>query len=125
MLTVNIGIRHNYYFVVSDFCYIKLVADTRSECKNNGCKLIVSDNLVNSCLFDIEHFTPKRKYCLNTVVSAFFCRAARRISLDDKQFCVFGILVYTVGKLTGKRVALKRRLSSCRISCFSCRLSRS
>lgn len=86
MLTVNIGIRHNNNFAVTQFCNIKFVAYTRAECGYNRHKFIVSVNSVKSCLFYIEHFTPERQNSLEFTVTTALCRTARRVTLYDVNF---------------------------------------
>ena len=71
---------------------IEFVSDTRSERNYHGIELIVSVNLVGSCLFDVQHFTPKRKYSLEAAVASLRCRTACRVTLDKEQFTFLGIL---------------------------------
>ena len=96
MLTVDVGIRHNNYFSVSELFYIEILADSRSQSGNYGSELIVSIDSVESCFLDIQHFTPKRKYRLNPSVASALSRTSRRISLDDKNLgfrAVLGLAV--------------------------------
>ena len=73
MRTVNIGIRHNDNLVVSELCNIKFITYACTERSDNGHKLVISVNSVNSCFFNIEHFTPKREDSLNSSVTAALC----------------------------------------------------
>src|SRR5699024_10866536 len=96
--TVDIGIRHNDYLVVSELSNIKIIADTRTQCGYNGHNLVVTVNLVDSRLFNIEHFTPKRQNSLNSSVTASLCGTARRVTLYDEYFGFAAVPRLTVSK---------------------------
>ena len=88
MRAVNIGIRHNNDFIIAQLIYIEVFGNSRAESHYYRGQLIVAVNLINSCLFNVEHFTPKRQNCLVGAVSALYRRAACRISLDYEYLCL-------------------------------------
>ena len=125
MASVDVGIGHNYYLVITKLTDIKVLTDSGTESNNNGCQLIVTVNLVISCLFNVEHFTPKWENCLIGRVSALNCRTACTISLDDEYFCLGRVVRNTVGKLFGhSRFPANTRLITGSVSCLLGGLSR-
>ena len=66
MSSVNIGIAHDYYFMVAELFKVEFVSDAASESDNKGVELIVIIDLVKPCLFNIEHFAPHCKNCLES-----------------------------------------------------------
>lgn len=59
MRTINIGIRHNDNLVVSELCNIKFITYACAERSDNGHKLVISVNSVNSC-FSTLSILPQR-----------------------------------------------------------------
>ena len=72
MSAVNVGIGHNDYLVITELFYIELIAYTCAQSCYNRHQLFVADNLIKSCLFNVEHFTPEWENSLNVSVSALF-----------------------------------------------------
>ena len=123
MRTVDVGIGHNYNFAVAKFFNIEIGADICTESSYNRLKFIVAVNFINSCFFNVKHFTPERKYCLKASVTALFCRTTRRVTLDDIDFGKRVISELTVCKFTGKRCRIGKCRFSCGFSCFTCGFS--
>jgi len=65
MCTVNIGIGHYNYFVVSKFRYVEVLSDICSQCHYNRSKLIVAINLVHPGFFNVEHLTQRGRMAWN------------------------------------------------------------
>ena len=124
MRTVNIGIRHNDYFSVAEFFNIKILADRRTESSHNGHKLFVCIYLVYARFFNIEHFTPERKYRLIAAVTPLFCRTARGISLDDVKLSLCDIMLIAVGKLSRQGSAVHSGLAAGCLTGFFRRFAR-
>ena len=53
MSSVNIGIRHYYDLVITEFFNIKVIMDTRSEGCDHGLDLGICIYLVKSCLLNV------------------------------------------------------------------------
>ena len=82
------------------------------ERRDHGFDLSISVNTVQPRLFHVQDLTAKRK---DRLCRARPCRlrgTACGISLDDKYFTVFRILICTVRQLSGQRHAVQRVLSS-------------
>ena len=125
MRTVDIGIRHNDYFVIAQLFNIEFVSDTRSERDYYGVELIISVNLVRSCLFDVQHFSPERKNCLEAAVTTLRCGAARRVTLDDIYLGKGSVSFVAVAELIRHLTGIKPRFSSRRFSRLARGFSRS
>ena len=123
MCAVNIGIGHDDNLVIPELLLVEVVCNSCAERHYNGTQFIVADNLVKSALFNIEHFSPKGKNRLDSSVSSLFGGAACGVSLNNEKLCYRGVFFRAVGKLSGQRVAFKRRFSSCGFSCLSCGFS--
>src|SRR5574344_2620164 len=116
MRSIDIGIGHNDDFMISCLCNIEgllrvldIIVVPGKTCTDGGnyrLKLVVSENLVFLCLFHIEHLSPERKDGLESSVTALLCGSACRVSLNDENLTLCGILFRAVGKLTGKSAAL-------------------
>ena len=119
MCAVNIGIGHDDNLVIPELLLVEVVRNACAERHYNGAELIVADNLVESALFNVEHFSPKGKNRLDSSVSSLFGGAACGVSLNDEKLCYRGVLFRAVGKLSGQGVAFKRRFSSCGFPCLS------
>ena len=123
MRTINIGIGHNDYLAVAKLFNVEILADGGSQSRNDRHELFIAVNLVDTCLFNVEHFSPKRKYRLITGISSQLCGTTRRISLDDVKLGKGIVLIVAVGKLSGEGSAVHGGLSSCGLTGFLCSLS--
>ena len=117
MRTVDIGIRHDDYLVVSELCLIELVTDTCAQSHYYRLKLLIGINLVDSCLLNVEHLTPERENSLILTFSALLSRSACGVTLYDEDLTELCLIALAVSKLTGQCVILKYCLSSCKFSC--------
>ena len=86
MATVNIGISHNDNLVIAQTVNIKRLADPDAKRLNHSDNLLVGKHLIETCSLGIQYLASQRKDCLRTVVTAFFCRSRRRVTLDDIYF---------------------------------------
>ena len=102
MGTVHIGIRHYYYLAVAKLAKVKILTYARSKGCDNGGKLVVAVDTVDTGFFHVEHLSPKGKYSLEPSVSALFCRAACGISLDDIYFRDRCVTLRAVSELAGQ-----------------------
>ena len=123
MCPVYIGIRHNDNFVIAKLRDIKILMDACSKCSNHGANLRIAVDSVQSCLLNIQNFSPKRKNRLRSSVTCGFCGTPCRVSLYDKYFTVFRIFIRAVCKLSWQRKAIQGCFSSGQFSGLSCRFS--
>ena len=101
MGTVHVSIRHDDDFVIAQLGGVKLFADAGAQRHDDRLKLIVAVNLVCTGLFHIQHLTPQRQDGLETGVTALGCGAACGVTLDDVDFCQFGVILIAVAELIG------------------------
>ncbi len=71
------------------------------KAKHHRGKLVVAVNLVCSCLFNVEHLSPKGQYGLGTGISSLNRRAAGAVSLNDEYLGLGRISGNAVGQLFG------------------------
>ena len=124
MRAVNIRIRHDDDFIITQLFSIEFIADTRAERRDNRRQLIIAVYLVESCFLDVQHFAPQRQDRLEFSVTSLLSGAARGVTLYDVDLCLAPVLTLTVGELTGQRRCLKTGLSAYALSRLSRRLSR-
>ena len=92
MSTIHVGIRHDYYLVISKLLYIKIIMNTRSKCSDHCFDLRILKDVVYTGLLYVEDLTSKRKDGLSSTVSRSFCGATSRISLDYIDLALVRIL---------------------------------
>ena len=97
--------------------------DSCSEGSDHSLDLRIGIDFVKTGFFYIQNFSSERKDCLRCTVSCCFCRTAGRITLNNVNLTVFRIFIRTVCKFSGKGHSVKSWLTSCKVTCFSCRLS--
>ena len=110
--TVDVGIGHDDYLVVSELIDVKLVADARAQRGYDGCKLIVAVDLVRARLFDVEHLAPQGEDGLEARVATLGRRAACRVALDDVQLCKRRVALVAVAQLVRHLTGLQPRFSA-------------
>ncbi len=101
MRTVNVGIGHQNDFAVAEFVDIEIVADTATECLNDGNQRLVGIHLVKTGFFHVQDFTAQRQNRLITAVASVFCGTAGGISLDKIHFGESRFFFLAVGKFAG------------------------
>ena len=99
MRTVDVGIRHNNDFAVTEFGDIKFTADTRAERKNDRNNLRRRINAVEPALFDVEDFAAQRENGLKLAVPPVLGCPAGRISLNEVQLGILHLPFVAVGQL--------------------------
>ena len=124
MRTVDIGIGHDDYLMITKLCLIKFISYTCTKCHNYRLKLLICIYFIDTSLLNVKHLTPERKDSLILSLTTLLSRSAGGISLNDEDLTELGFIGLTIGKLTGKRVRLEYSLSSCHLtsllSCVSC-----
>ena len=125
MASVDIGIRHYDYLVVSELFNIEIVAYAGAEGGYNGLELIVSVDLVRSRLLNVQHLAPHSQNGLEAGVAALVRAARGGISLDYIDLAEGGILLVAVLQLLGHTAGLEAGLVPDRLPRLSRRLSRS
>ena len=90
MLSVDIGIGHNDYLVVTKLVQISLFGvfsqtKTYAQCLNDVVHLVTLKCFMPHGFFHIEYFTSQRKDGLSGPASSLLGRATGGISLDQEQ----------------------------------------
>ena len=93
---------------------------TRSKSRNHRLYFFISKNSVKTCFFYIENLASKRKNRLCCTASCCLCGTSGWITLNNENFTIFRVFIWTVCKFTRKWCTFKCSLPSCQISCFSC-----
>ncbi len=120
MRTVDIGIGHDDDLVVADLEGIELVlADPGAEALDQRTNLLRRQHAVKTRLLDIEDLAAQRQDRLKSTVPPLFCRAARRITLDDEELAELRVALRTVRELTRQRRALEGALAAGEFARFS------
>ena len=93
MGAVYVGIRHNDDLIVAELTDVKFIVDARSERRDHGLDLFVGVDPVFSGLLNIQYFAPERKDRLGRAASRGLGAAACRVTLNQEDLTVHGILV--------------------------------
>ena len=108
MSPINISIRHNDNFGVSEFFEGELFStDPCSQCRDDVNDLGISEDFVESCLVYIDTFTFKREDGLILSIPALFGSTTRGVALYKKQFGSRRVAFGAVGKFSRHRCRIK------------------
>ena len=99
MAAVDIGIRHDNNFMVTQLFQIEFIANAGAQRHNQRIELIIAVNLISAGFFDVQHLSPHGKNRLKTAVPALYGRTRGRIALHDINFTQGGIAFIAVLKL--------------------------
>ncbi|MCG3118401.1 MAG: hypothetical protein ALAOOOJD_00590 [bacterium] len=107
MRAVDVGIRHDDHFAVSNLSRIKIfAADAGAQCRDNRTNFFIGKNFIQPRFFDIENFSLDRQNCLKPAVTALFRGAAGGVALNDVNFTMLRIGDTAIRELTGKAGAV-------------------
>ena len=123
MRAVHIRISHNHDLVVAQLGNVKVLADAGAQRGHHRHQLFVAVNLVQPCLFHIQHFTPKGQNGLVGTVPSVLGGAAGGITLDDVNFAQGGVVGGAVRQLARQLAAFQPGLITGVISGLAGRLS--
>ena len=112
MCTIDIGIRHDNDFIISELADIKIFVNSCSESRNHRFDFRICINSVQTRFLYIQNFTSKWKNRLSRTASCSLCRTTGRITLYDVNFAFRRVFIHTVCQLSRKRHSLKRSFSS-------------
>ena len=119
MGAIYIGIGHDDDLVITKFGNIKIIMNTCTKSCDHGLDFFISVDSVQSGLFNIQDFSPKRKDCLRITTSGCFSGTTGGISLHQINLTFFRIFVCTVSQFTRKGHTVQCRFSAGKISGFS------
>ena len=102
MSSINVGISHDDYLVITKLFYIKILMYSCSESCNHSLDFFVFHYMIYTSLLDIEYLSSKWKYSLSCSVTCGLCRTTGGISLDYIYLTILWILIRTVCKLARK-----------------------
>src|SRR5699024_5139784 len=111
VLSVHIGIRHEYELVVAQFRDVELVVDSGAERGDHRLYLGVLEYPVDPCLLHIDDLATKRQDRLVHGVAALLGGAARGISLHNVEFAVLRLRGTTVLQFPGQPADVERTLA--------------
>ena len=105
---VDIGIGHDDYLIITQFVVVGCLgvigveAETYTQCLDDVVYLLMIKGLVPHYALHVEDLTADRQDSLGVTVTALLGAAACRVTLNDKELAVGGILVGAVGQFAGK-----------------------
>src|SRR3989344_3611101 len=70
MGTVSIGIGHDNYLVIAEFCQIKFFRDCGTHSDNKGSDLLVSQHFIDASFFNVKNFASQGKDSLSSSIAA-------------------------------------------------------
>jgi len=120
MSTIHIGISHNDDMVIPCLLDIKWFTDTSPDCWNECLNFIVFQDLMDSCLFNVQDLTTKGKNRLEPSVPPLFGTTTCRVSFHDVYLTLLCRTLRAVGKFPWKSGWFKGALSSRKFFCFPC-----
>ena len=87
MRTVNIGIGHNYNFMIATFIGIKIItSDTGAQSGNNRADFSRIKHFIKTGAFNVQNFTAQRHNRLIFTIASLLSRTTRGISFHDEHF---------------------------------------
>ena len=96
--------------------------NSRSKSGNHCAYLGISIDSVKSGFFYVQNLSSQRKDCLVRFIPGLFCRTSGGISLNDINFTVFRILIWTVCQFSRKSHTVENWFSTGHLSGFSGRI---
>ena len=111
MRAVDIGIGHDDYLIITQFVVIGSLgvigveAEPYAQCLDDVVDLLMVKGLVPHYTLHVEYLTADRQDSLGVTVTALLGAAACRVTLDDEELAVGGILIRAVGQFAGKSAA--------------------
>ena len=108
MSTINISIGHENNTVIAQlFWLVFLLADTGTECCNQRCNLLRSNQLVETSLFNVEDLPLERQNGLKFTISPLFRRATGGIALDQIELTHRRVFFLAIRKFSWKADPVK------------------
>ena len=121
MGAVNVSISHDKDFVVPHLVDVKFIANSRAQCRHNRHQLVVAVNAVGAGFFHVQHLAPQRQDCLDVGITPLLGRAASRVTLDDEDFGLGGVILVAVCQFARHTVAFQRTLAAHQVAgLFGC-----
>ena len=95
MCTVDIGISHDDYLMICELRHIQRLgvfgsADSHTQCSEEVGDFLVFEDAVLHGLLYVENLTAQGQDGLELAVAALLGCTAGRVTLDYKQFAIFG-----------------------------------
>lgn len=94
-----IGIRHDNNLIVTEFFYIKLIADPRPKSGDHRANFFIARILSSRVFFPHSKFYPQRQDRLETTIPSDFAGAARAVCFDQINLRQFRVAFGTISKL--------------------------
>src|SRR5690349_15362507 len=117
MRTVNVGIRHENDFAVTQLGGIKIIlADSATERSNHGTNFFVAKHLVIPRLLHVQDLSFKREDRLEAAIASLLRGAACRFALDQIDLAAVRLTLRAVSQLAGQPTAIERSFAACKIA---------
>ena len=84
------------------FDVVTVLANPRSQGRDQGDDLVAREHLVDTSFFDIEDLAAKRQDRLYSTIATLLGRPPCAVTLDDEKFGLLGVPFLTVGELSGE-----------------------
>ena len=92
MSSVDVGIGHDDYLMISQLVQVEVLSDTAAESCDHVLDFIGTEYLVKSGFFNVQDLTSQRKDGLTFTVTSVLGGTACGISLDQENLREFRIL---------------------------------
>ena len=124
MRTIDIGIRHDDHFVVTDLGEVERFrilfgSEGDSQRREDVTHLFGLEHLMLHRFLDVEDLTAERQDSLVYTVTSGLSGTACRVSLDEEELALSRVFGYTVRQFTGQTTAGERRLTKNGLTCIT------
>ena len=116
---VDIGISHDDDLAVAALREIEVLADARAEGRDHRADLGIGEDLVETCLLDVENLAAQRQDGLEAAVAALLGGAACGITLDEVDLGLLRIFDGAVGELARQARHLEGVLAARELACLA------
>ena len=116
MCTIDIGIGHDDYFMVTNLAQVErfrviFCSKSDTESGEDITYFLGLEHFVLHSFLDIQDLTAQWKNSLVNAVTSCFSRTACRITLDEEEFAFGWVLGSTIGEFTGQTTTAERRFA--------------
>ena len=116
---VDIRISHDDDLAVTALREVEVLADARAEGRDHRADLGIGEDLVESCLLDVEDLAAQRQDGLEAAVAALLGGAACGITLDEVDLGLLRIFDGAVGELARQARHLEGVLAARELACLA------
>ena len=88
--------------MVAQFALLVIIPDSASESLYDRTDLLVREDFIETCFFNVQDFSPQRQDCLERTVAPLLGTASCAVSLNDVELAILGVAVGAVGEFAGQ-----------------------